>query len=173
MSVDRSAPQARLLAAVEAIAVSRQEGAFLVLEAERGSLACLRRSGASDEELDAILSRAAQVALGRLPGATCARTSWNRHELALLGSRDHLAAAATSLLTELLAHPGCGRLGWRAVLTRILPGEALRTLHCDAGYALETITSSAVVWVEPYPGDDWKQSQRYPTTAVVWQDSGR
>lgn len=62
-----------------------------------------------------------------------------------------------------------GNLSWRVILTRIVPGDAARTLCCDPGYDLEGIESPAVVWVEPYAGADWKQSQRYPLTTLVWR----
>ena len=28
---------------------------------------------------------------------------------------------------------------------------------------------SLVAWVDPYAGDDWLESQRYPTTTLLWQ----
>jgi hypothetical protein len=170
MSIDdATASRAKLLAAVEAIALARQDGALLLVEAESTSLKRLRAAGASDADLTTILLHAFQLASDALPDAASARTAWNRCELAVPGARATVITAATTLVAGLTAHPTCGSLRWRAILTRVFPGEALRTHHCDPGYDLAHLTSSCVVWVDPYPGDDWRQSQRYPTTTVVWQ----
>lgn len=159
----------KLLAAVEAIATSREEGAVFVLEAESGSLNRLRECGASDERVAEIILRASQIAGSALPTAEWARTLWSRFESALPGPRDELAEVARTLVAKLLDDPNSGTLSWRAILTRIVPGEALRTMHCDPGYDLARAKGPFVAWVDPYPGDDWRESQRYPTTTILWQ----
>jgi hypothetical protein len=159
----------KVLVAVEAIAASRQDGAVFVLEAGSESLKRLHECGASDEHVAEIILRASRIAASTLPTTEWARTGWSRFESALPGQRDELADFARTLVARLLHDPDSGRLSWRTILTRIFPGEALRTMHCDPGYDLAEATGSFVAWVDPYPGDDWRESQRYPTTTFLWQ----
>jgi hypothetical protein len=157
----------RVLATVEGIAASRGEGALLVLELERRSLERLQR-GVSEERRASLLLQAADVASSCLSDARWARTAWSRFECALSGPREQLAAAAKLLVAGLRAQPDLQGLHWRAVLTRIFPGEPLRTLYCDPEYDLAGLEGSLVAWVEPYAGDDWQEAQRYPTTTLLW-----
>jgi hypothetical protein len=159
----------RVLATVEAIAASRGQGALLVLEAQNASLERLRQAGASDERLNAWLLQAATTAENLLPDADWARTGWSRLECALAGEHDELAEVAKSLITGLLERADGKGLQWRAVLTRVFPGEPLRTLYCDPEHDLASIQCSLVAWVDPYAGDDWLEAQRYPTTTLLWQ----
>lgn len=160
----------RVLSTVEGIAASRGEGALLVLELERRSLERLRR-GVSEERRAALLLEAADVIASCLPDSRWARTAWSRFECALPGSREQLAEAATLLVAALREQPDLHGLHWRAVLTRIFPGEPLRTLYCDPEYDLAGLQGSLVAWVEPYAGDDWQEAQRYPTTTLLWKAS--
>ena len=155
---------------MNAIATAGLPGAVLLLEAERESVAHRRDRGVSDANLNAIFLQASQMAARGLPDSTSARTSWRGHEFALPGTRETLTEAAKTLVTRLLAHPDCSRVSWRVILTRIFPGEAIRTHCCDPGYDLAGISGSVVAWVEPYAGDDWRESQRYPTTEIVFRD---
>jgi hypothetical protein len=161
----------RVLATVEALAASRGDGALLVLEVEKRSLERLRRSGALDERVASLLLQAADVAENSLPHAGWARAAWSRFECALPGGREELTEVAKTLLASLLEQPALRPLCWRAVLTRVFPGEALRTLYCDPANDLAGIDGSLVAWVEPYAEDDWQESQRYPTTTIVWKAS--
>ena len=169
MTTDYAALHRKYLAAVEKIASSYVEGAVLRLEADPTALEALDRRAVPHDDVVAILRQAYKLADATLRPKASETQAWNRHELALVGTRDALAHAATALIRELLLHAECGRVGWRAILIRIFPGEALRTHLCDPGYDLAPIRSSAVVWVQPYPGDDWQESQRYPTVTLVWQ----
>ena len=46
-------------------------------------------------------------------------------------------------------------------------GEPERTLMCDAKYNIERTSGSVLAWVDPYGGDDWRESQRYPEVTLV------
>jgi hypothetical protein len=48
------------------------------------------------------------------------------------------------------------------VLVRIA-GDPDRALSCDPGYDVAAATGDVLAWVEPYDGDDWRLSGRYPT----------
>jgi hypothetical protein len=159
----------RVLSTVEGIAASRGEGALLVLELERRSLQRLRRGGISEELAASLLLQAADVATSCLPDARWARTAWSRFECALSGPQEQLAEAAKRLVVGLREQPDLQGLHWRAVLTRIFPGEPLRTLYCDPEHDLTGLAGSLVAWVEPYAGNDWQEAQRYPTTTVLWK----
>jgi hypothetical protein len=159
----------RVMATVEAIAAARGEGALLVLEAQNASLERLKRAGVSDERIGALLLQAATAAGDLLPDVEWARTGWGRLECALPGQHDELAEVAKSLVTGLLEGGEWKGLHWRAVLTRVFPGEPLRTLYCDPEHDLAAIQCSLVAWVDPYAGDDWLEAQRYPTTTLLWQ----
>lgn len=157
-----------LLRAVDAIAAGSEPGAVLVLEAEPRSLRVLMTL-ATPVHVDDVLTSASQHAVRRFPRAPWGRTSWNRYEFVVVGERDALAARAKSLVSDLLADDETKVIDWRAVLTRVVPGDARRTVACDPGYDLADVTCSAVIWVDPYPHDDWQQSQRYPTISVLWR----
>jgi hypothetical protein len=159
----------KLVAAVEALASSRRDGAVFSLEADHRSLERLLEGGASAERVAEILLQASRLAASTLPDANWVRTRWSRFESSLPGPRDELADVARKLVTKLLDDPASGRLSWRAVLIRIVPNEALRTMDCDPGYDLAALEGSFVAWVDPYPGDDWRESQRYPTTTILWK----
>lgn len=144
---------------------------MLVLEAQNASLERLRQAGASEERVGALLQQAATVAGSLLPDVEWDRTGWSRLECALPGHHDELAELAKSLVAGLLQRSELRGLQWRAVLTRVFPGDALRTLYCDPEYDLADSQSSLVAWVDPYAGDDWQDAQRYPTTTILWQEA--
>ncbi len=170
LSMNAEHPHRRLVAAVEEIAASGRDGAVLMFEAEGSSLERLRQGGASDEQVAAIFLEAPRVAGSLVPNAEWVRTGWSRFECAVPGDREALGDSARTLIKGLLCHPDFCSLRWRATLTRIFPGEALRTLVCDPGYDLAAAKTWVVAWVDPYAGDDWKESQRYPTTTILWED---
>jgi hypothetical protein len=158
----------RLIRKLDEFADAHREGALLVLEALPDSLGRLQ-SVASTDRVGEVLIRASDRAAHQFAGSVWARTGWNRVEFALEGAKDTLGAASLALLTDLSASDDCRMLDWRAVLTRVFPGNARRTLLCDCVYDLAGITTSAVVWVEPYQADDWEASRRYPTTEILWR----
>ena len=43
----------------------------------------------------------------------------------------------------------------------------MRTFMCDPGYDLAAALGNIIAWVEPYPGPDWRKSQRYPTVTLL------
>lgn len=169
MSTEREAQHARLIEIVDAMASDHEDGALLLLEAESSSMTRLRDSGATNEDFTAIFLEASRIANEEITSAASARTGWARFEYALRGPREALTDAARVLVNRLGAHPECMRLSWRAILTRIFPGPGARTHWCDPGYDLLPVKCSAVVWVEPYPGDDWNESQRYPAVTIIWR----
>lgn len=157
-----------LAAAVDAIAASHKNGAILLLEPDSASIRRLRESGVAEDILTKLLLEGFDTAARHFAGAPCARATWSSTQFALTGEREYLVRSAKALVAELIAHPDCGRLIWRAILTRVFPGDARRTLQCDPAYDLQQLASSAVVWVDPYSGNDWEESQRYPTTSILW-----
>lgn len=166
---DSKTPLGSPVVAIEAISAAREQGASLLLQASSASIRRLREAGISEEVLSTLLYEAFNTAARYFAGAARERTTWNSTQFALVGPHERLIATAKDLVTTLIAHPECGRVGWRATMTRVFPGDASRTLQCDPGYDLQHLTASAVVWVEPYPFDDWRESQRYPTTTILWQ----
>jgi hypothetical protein len=152
---------------LDAIATARRKGALLRLEPTRASIARSRERGGSDASLVSTFVQSAEALAIDLPCAMWSRIGWSGLGFALVGARDALLDSARSVMTLLLRSPESGRLSWQMVLTRIWPGDAIRTTHCDAGYDLAKLSGSFIAWVEPYPGDDWKEPQRYPTTTVV------
>ena len=83
MSIESGTARAELIAAVDAIATARQDGALLVLDAESTSMRRLRQAGASDESVAEIVRSAAEIAVHTLTSAPWARTGWSRHEFAV------------------------------------------------------------------------------------------
>lgn len=168
MQEPRSRAVDRLLRKLDELAQDRSEGALLVLEAVPECLTRLK--GIAPARLvDDILAEASHRAYRHFPDATWARTSFNRYEYLVVGFKPELAAVSARLLRDLVADEDTAMLEWRAILTRIFPGSSRRTLECDAGYDLANLSTSAVVWVEPYPSDDWQEPQRYPTTEILWR----
>lgn len=124
---------------------------------------------ASDVAIEPI--RAAwKFAIQRLPPGTVAkRVGWNALEATLGGSREVLLEQTSTLLGDLRAQAALEGALVQATLTRLYLGEIERTLHCDPGYDLRELKGDYLVWVEPYSGEDWKESRRYPTTSVHWR----
>ena len=154
-----------VVSALEAIASARDDGALLRLELCTDSILGTRDAAPLSEDLELEIVGAVRVAAHLLGDVPWCRTSWSGIEFALMGTRDALAERAQSLLV----HLGASRaLSWRAVLIRVFPGEVVRTLQCDPRYDIASYRGSFVAFVEPYEGDDWRESQRYPTTTVTW-----
>jgi hypothetical protein len=169
---ERSTALEALYADVGFVAAAHQPGALLWIEAERRSLRRLRAADVSTQDLERMLADAA--AIGKdLVGANAVRVLWARHEFLLRGTREELAPRLQALASALSADRRTAGISWLVVATRIFPGEADRTLRCDPGYDLAGVTSSAAFWVEPFPGDDWTESQRYPITAMLWHPCDR
>jgi hypothetical protein len=163
----RGALQAALVAAIRDASLRSRAGAVLFLEATASSVDELRR-GESDAALHARLLGAFHMAAHLLSAQTFARAAWRGCQFLLAGSREELSALATELLQRLLARPDRACLEWRLVLTKLFPGDPERTLRCDPGYDLNGVRGSFVAWVEPYAGHDWRESQRYPSTEIVF-----
>lgn len=141
------------------------EGAWVTVDIADRSRAALRSF--EDDESDAFARHLAQITRADAPEAQWVRTAWVRHEGILLGTRAEVTTIARRIALRLTSHALAGRLAWLVVLTRIFPGNAKRTLFCDAHYDLAKLQTTSVVWVEPYPDDDWQKSQRYPTATLV------
>ncbi|MEZ4222999.1 MAG: hypothetical protein R3B13_18795 [Polyangiaceae bacterium] len=120
-----------------------------------------------NEGVDSVLEDVRRIAHHEARGASWIRASWARHEALLLGPRAHVVASANAVACALASNPATRRFAWLVVLTRIYPGNPERTLHCDPNYDLKRLDATCVVWVEPYPGDDWQRSQRYPSVEVL------
>jgi hypothetical protein len=165
-SYGADAARREVSSALEAIACAEDDGALLRLEACPDSIHGTGDAAVPDEDLDAEIVGAARVAADLLGRVRWCRTSWTRIEFALDGTREALGERAKCLLVHLDASSA---LSWRAILIRVFPGEVARTLQCDPGYDIAPLRGSFVAYVEPYEGDDWRESQRYPTTTVVWR----
>ncbi len=167
MAIVYNFAEERFLRAIKRIAKSRIDAAVLRLEADRGTLRGLQQAGMQDADIIGLLGQAARMADAQLhpEGMT---SIWGEYHLVLIGSREELVSESMKLIEALSNHPVCGKISWRAILVRVFPGEAQRTLWCDASYDLAPINAPAVVWVEPYPNDDWRESQRYPTVTLMW-----
>ncbi|HEY3450594.1 MAG TPA: hypothetical protein VGK67_29835 [Myxococcales bacterium] len=164
-------------AAIEALASAHRAGALLQVQPERRSLEKARSKGLAKDQEGRLLRGAWKVALGALaPGCVGRRTGWSTFGFVLAGTRGELETMGTQLVGMLLCDEDLGQWAWHVVLTEVFASEPERTLHCDPGYALAKATGkSAVAWVQPYSGADWREPQRYPTVslAVVEATSGR
>ena len=148
-----------IAACVEKLAREHREGALVAIQGE-----AIPRDEALERRAFEALVCAAHA---RLELASCATTSWLRHEAVIEGSREALLSIGGQLFEALVAHSETTRLKWSVIMTRIFPGEGERTLFCDPGYDLREQSSSALFWVEPCAKPDWRKSQRYPTTTVL------
>jgi hypothetical protein len=86
----------------------------------------------------------------------------------LEGTQDTLSALGSRLLAALKSDVDLSAFDWHLVFTAIFLAEPERTFLCDPGYDLGMAAGrSAIAWVEPYAGADWRASQRYPTVAFL------
>ena len=166
---ERKARISALHAELDAIASSRRPGALLSLDVEPQSMRRLREEGATDAESAEVVHAAYELVVSCLPGVRSARLAWSRYDFVLRGAREESVAVGERLLASLTTDPRTCRVAWLVVLIRIFEGEAQRTLRCDPGYDLASLKSSTLVWVDPYPGDDWTEPQRYPSTTILRQ----
>jgi hypothetical protein len=152
-----------LRSGVERCTADESQGAVLQIEVELDSLITLRQAGLAREEEDARLRTAWDLVLGGLPeGTTGRRAGWKQFEYVLRGEREVLASLGHRLLRSLRAEPSLAGLQWHLLLIEIYPESPERTLMCDPGYDVADVEGSFVAWVEPYRGDDWRASQKYP-----------
>jgi hypothetical protein len=158
----------RFLRAIKRIAKSRIDGALLSLAADRAALRGLQQAGTPGSDIVSMIGQTVGMADTQLRPEGSMTSGWGEHKFVVVGSRERLVSESIKLIQAISHHPVCGQIGWRAILVRIFPDEALRTLWCDPGYGLAPIKAPAVVWVEPYSHDDWKESQRYPTVTPMW-----
>ena len=149
-----------LSSAVAALVQSGDAGAVLSIEVDKRSL------GLQREREEELLQRAWQIAIDLLPrDAVGRRAAWSRFEFALEGTRDACGTLGRHLLSALGNH--LPRWTWRIVFIEIFVEEPLRTFLCDPGYELAAAQGNVIVWVEPYSGSDWRESQRYPTVTFL------
>lgn len=163
--IDRQDSVVALRDRLAAAARNGVDGALIAVDLSARGPAALRALPESDQ--DAALGRLTDITREVVPRAGWARTAWTRHEGVLLGPRAGVIAEGDAVARALSDDPSTGRLTWLVVLTRIFPGEPQRTLCCDANYDLVKLDATSVVWVDPYPGDDWHGPQRYPSCEVI------
>ncbi len=161
----------RFMRSVERLARWRIDAAVLHLKADRNDTRREQKAGIPDDDIDTNLSDAGIMAEGLVRSEGSRRLGWSEFQFVLRGSRDTLVARSIDLLNVLMQHPVYGQIGWRAILIRVFPGDSQRTHMCDPGYDLEPVKAPAVVWVEPYAHDDWREAQRYPTVTQMWPNS--
>jgi hypothetical protein len=168
MAVDYRLAEERFMRSVERLARWRIDAAVLHLEADRNDIRRQPEAGIPKHDINKRLLQAARTAEELLRSEGSRRSGWGEFHFVLRGDRETLVAQSIDLIKALMRRPVYGQFGWRAILIRIFPGDAQRTHMLDAGYGLEPIKAPAVIWVEPYPHDDWEQSQRYPTVTQMW-----
>lgn len=171
MKVIDGVAEERFMRSVETLARWRIDAAVLHLEADRNDIRRQQRAGIPDDDIDTNFSDAARMAEGLLRSEGSMRFGWREFQFLLRGTREPLVARSIDLLNVLMQHPVHGQIGWRAILVRVFPGDSQRTHMCDPAYDLEPVKAPAVVWVEPYAHDDWRESQRYPTVTQMWPSS--
>lgn len=171
MSVVFSFAEERFMRSVERLARWHIDAAVLLLEADRNDTRRQQMAGIPDSDIDTNLCEAGRMTEGVLRPEGSRRWGWGEFQFVLRGTRDTLVARSIELLNVLTRHPVHGQIGWRAILIRVFPGDSQRTHMCDPGYDLQQIKAPAVVWVEPYAHDDWREAQRYPTVTQVWPSS--
>lgn len=158
----------RFFRSVERLARWRIDAAVLHLEADPKDTRGKPISAGPDDGIGTKLVQAYEMAERLLRPEGSIRDGWDRFQFVLRGGRDTLVAQSIDLLKDLANQPVYGHIRWRAILVRVFPGDAQRTHMCDPGYDLEPIKAPAVVWVEPYLHDDWRESQGYPTVTQMW-----
>jgi hypothetical protein len=109
------------------------------------------------------LRRAWEHALALVPAGTVGRRAAWAHLLFIVpGERPALLALGRTLRARLADLPAA--LHWHILLTAHDRAEPERTFMCDPGYDLAAYAGrDCLAWVTPYPGPDWRESQRYPT----------
>jgi len=142
--------------------------------AEAGALLKLYVTASSGRVSDADpekLRVAWDFVLSELPCDVVARrSSWNLIEVLIPGAESSLIGRLRNLLPLLLSQKEFAGAIPQAVLIRLFSGEIERTFGCDPDYDLRPLSGAYLAWVSPYAQDDWKESQRYPTTTICWQE---
>ena len=95
------------------------------------------------------------------------RAAWSRFEFAVEGTQVASGVLGRRLLGALSTDPDLARWTWQVVFTEIFVADPMRTFMCDPGYDLAAALGNIIAWVEPYPGPDWRKSQRYPTVTLL------
>lgn len=106
------------------------------------------------------------------PAAIAVRTGWADFEAVVEGDEPTLCAMGAMALGGLL-HVAGDAPRWAVTLVALRAGRVDRAFVCDPGYDLARLSPCALAWVEPYVGDDWRESQRYPTVRPLDVTSGR
>jgi hypothetical protein len=135
---------------VVALAASGESGALVRIELPKD---------ATVEVLDAV----AMAVEKRLPpGVALYRTLWSRFTYVMRGERESLVEQAKQLVD--VATGNKEGLVVQIIMISVVR-EYERTLRCDPNYDLAA-SDASIFWAEPYAGDDWLESQRYPTVTV-------
>jgi hypothetical protein len=151
-----------------ALAQSRRMSAVLSIDVHPNSLQDRRDHGLSREREGELLHRAWQIIVGLLPPDVVGRRAmWSRFEFALEQTPERAGTVGGAILMALGDDGELSAWTWQIIFTKVFAAEPVRTLVCDPGYALQRAGGNVVAWVEPYPGPDWKESQRYPTVTVL------
>ncbi|AKT35913.1 hypothetical protein [Chondromyces crocatus] len=158
-----------LRAAADGLAKARSAGALLGIEIESDSLEKARDDEDTRDREGELIRKAWETAVAVLPSAAVGRrTRWSRFEFILEGKRGGMGVLGERLLTAFKRDDDLSALEWHLIFTEIFVAEPERTFLCDPGYDLRTAEGmSAIAWVEPYPGADWKTSQRHPTVTFL------
>lgn len=142
--------------------------------ASRGHAGALVRVHAREHVDGASTVRAAWLSmLEALPeGAVAARTGWAHFEAVVDGDEGVVGPIGAAVLRRLVHVVGITPR-WAVTLVALRAGRVDRAFVCDPGYDLARLSPCALAWVEPYAGDDWQESQRYPTVRPLDATSGR
>jgi len=106
------------------------------------------------------------------PGSIAMRTGWADFDAVAPGDEPTLCAMGATMLQGLV-HVAGDAPRWAVTLVALRAGRVDRAFVCDPGYDLARLSPCALAWVEPYAGDDWQQSQRYPIVRPLDVASGK
>jgi hypothetical protein len=84
------------------------------------------------------------------------------------GTRESLIAKGTGLLAALCEQSELPNFNWQLTFIEIFLPDPIRNFFCDAEYDLAHGKGKTyLAWVKVYPGADWRESQKYPTTEFI------
>jgi hypothetical protein len=150
---------------VAALAGSTRTAALLSIDLDRTALDELH--DADRARTGELLHRAWQRIVDVLPANTVGhRAGWATFEFVVEAAPEDAGRLGRSMLAALRGDDALAAWRWRIIFTEIFRAEPDRTLMCDPGYDIPA-TGNVIAWVKPYPGDDWRESQRYPTVTLL------
>jgi hypothetical protein len=155
--------------AIELMVAERRIGALFRLEVERDSLQRGRADGVAPEGEGTLLRLVWDTVVAALPPSTVGRRlGWSTFKFALEGDQLTVAPVGLRVVRALRSVPELAPWRWHLVFTEVFASEPERTFRCDVGYDLRTVKGrTAIVWARPYAGDDWQETQRYPTVTFL------